>query len=222
MSGPHDKITSSSGTRLTRRAWASIEDAFDEVDLNFDPDENVGQGGFRAEQGGGASASAGTHDYGDVSDIRTRVIPASKVVPLTIALRKRNWCAWVRTEEYGWSGPPHIHAVLRDSHYGLSDGARQQVDAYDRGTNGLANDAHDPLPHPEQHPFEMDQPPINVEDDDMPIILVKGRQKRLLSGDRLANISDEAATNLGKAGVKTAGIPMADWPALEKAYGGTG
>lgn len=215
---PNDKVTTSSGTRLTRRAWASIEDAFSEVGLGFDPDENVGQGGFRQEQGGGASASAGTHDVGDVADIRTRVIPSSKVIPLVIALRKRNWCAWPRTPEYGWTGPEHIHAVLRDSHYGLSDGAWSQVDAYDRHTNGLANDAHDPLPHPVQHPFVMDQPPITVEDDDMPIILVKGRQKRLLSGNVLVNISDAAAVNLTKAGVKTAGIPLTDWPAIEGAF----
>lgn len=217
MVAPNDKITSSSGTRLTARAWASIEDAFTEIGLDFDPDENVGQGGFRKEQGGGAEASAGTHDIGDVADIRTRVIPSSKMIPLVIALRKRGWCAWPRTAEYGWSGPEHIHAVLRDSYYGLSDGARQQVDAYDRHTNGLANDAHDPLPHPEQRPYQM-TPPITVEDSDMPIILVKGRQKRLLSGSVLVNISDEAAANLTKAGVKTAGIPMGDWPAIETAF----
>jgi hypothetical protein len=216
--GPHDKVTHG-GQTLTRRVWALIADASQAIGL--DEPVEVGQGGFKG--GGGASASAGTHDEGDVYDLRISQIPERLWVPLAVELRKRNACAWVRSPEYGWTSTgPHLHAVQRDSHYPLSRGARQQIENYDDGLNGLANGARDPHPRPEQHPFVMGAPPapIQMEDDEM-IILKKGAsQFRLLSGGRMAGISEAAAENLHRAGVKIVGIPNDDWPALERAFGG--
>ena len=134
------------GQTLTKRVWLLIDDAARAVGLTG---VRVGQGGYKA--GSGAGASAGTHDVGDVFDLSVRNVPADKQIPLVVELRKRNVCAWLRAPAYGWTQTgPHIHGVVRDSADGLSGGARQQVAAYDNGRNGLANNARDPFPRPAQ------------------------------------------------------------------------
>lgn len=147
---PNTKVQRN-GQTLTRRAWDLIADAARAAGL--DPDDiYVGQGGFKG--GGGASASAGTHDGGDVFDIRLRNLPHSKWVTFNTELRRRNVCAWVRSADYGWTSTgPHIHGVLRDSYYPLSSGAKQQVRDYDNGRNGLASGRPDPFPRPKQYPY---------------------------------------------------------------------
>ena len=145
MAGPNVKVTRN-GQTLTQRVWDLLADVSREVGCPVE----VAQGGFKA--GIGAGASAGTHDGGDVVDVRVANVPDHLRIPLVVALRKRNGCAWLRAPQYGWTSTgPHIHCVFRDSFYPLSGGARQQVDSYDRGRNGLANDGPDPFPRPVQH-----------------------------------------------------------------------
>jgi hypothetical protein len=218
MTSPNDRVTVD-GQTLTRRVWALIADASAAVGLS-EP-VAVGQGGYKG--GGGASASAGTHDGGDVFDLRISRIPESKWVPLNTELRKRNVCAWVRSPEYGWTSTgPHLHGVVRDSHDPLSPGARKQVENYDDGLNGLANEARDPFPRPAQHPYVMGAAPAtdDKEDDDMPLIVQNGRSKfRLITGDRLVAVSPEFAQAAKAAGVKIVPISDTDLTNLTAALG---
>lgn len=154
MPGPNVKVTRN-GETLTQRVWDLLADVSREVGCPVE----VAQGGFKA--GSGAGASAGTHDGGDVVDVRVANVPDHLRIPLVVALRKRNGCAWLRAPEYGWTSTgPHIHCVFRDSFYPLSDGAKQQVSSYDRGRNGLANDGVDPFPRPTQHHWTEPLPPV--------------------------------------------------------------
>jgi hypothetical protein len=152
MADPNARVTRG-GQVLTARVWSLIADAGREAGVS----PVVVQGGYKG--GGGANASAGTHDAGDVFDLRVRDLPNSQRVALAVALRRRNVCAWVRSPEYGWTKTaPHLHGVVRDSHDALSPGARAQVAQYDRGLNGLASRGPDPHPRPSQAPYVMPQP----------------------------------------------------------------
>lgn len=97
----------------------------------------VTQGSYN---GGGVSASAGTHDGGGAIDI-TGVKDWDEVVR---ALREVGFAAWHRTpEQSDWSH--HIHAIaIGDAE--LSSGARNQVEDYYNGRNGLASRASDDGP----------------------------------------------------------------------------
>jgi hypothetical protein len=139
---PHDKVTRN-GCTLTRRVWHLIHD----VELENDVDLIVVQGGFRG--GHGASASAGTHDKGDVYDITARNLSERKALAVVRDLREWYGLAYLRSPKYGWTSTgAHIHVVQADSHFALSAGAKQQVAAYNRGRNGLANNGPDPFYRP--------------------------------------------------------------------------
>lgn len=165
MAHPND-IVEKDGQRLTQRVW----DLIDHVSGMFGIDLMVGQGGFK--NGTGADASAGTHDKGDVFDIRVVNVPEHLRDDVAVAFRSWSGCAWPRDPEHGWTKTdPHIHCVMRDSHYPLSPGARAQVYSYDRNLNGLANGAHDNIPHPVQRTW----PPVLIigEEEDMFILRTK-------------------------------------------------
>ncbi|MGP3775209.1 transglycosylase SLT domain-containing protein [Streptomyces sp. SDT5-1] len=92
---------------------------------------------FRMSQGSfsrGVSASAGTHDGGGVVDIAQH---SNKVVG---ALRASGFAAWARTQAEGFS--PHTHAVAVKDKL-LSPQARNQVSAFFKGRNGLADNGPD-------------------------------------------------------------------------------
>lgn len=153
MVGPDTRLTKSTVNgpqTLTARVW----DLIDYVGRQHGVALEVGQGGYRGKDG--ATASAGTHNVGDVFDLRLYNVPAHKVIPIVVDLRRWNGCAWPRTPQYGWTETgPHIHCVMRDSVDGLSYSARAQVALYDRGLNGLANRGKDNLPHPPQTHYVM-------------------------------------------------------------------
>lgn len=141
-----DKITRN-GKTLTRRVWALIEDVEKEVGLQL----TVVQGSYHS----GTSQSAGTHDRGGAIDISVHGMSESTAIKVCTAFRKRYGDAWYRSPKYGWpsnlSGP-HIHVIVADEP-DLSQGAKNQVAAYNRGENGLASHARDPFPRPTQHHF---------------------------------------------------------------------
>lgn len=87
--------------------------------------------------GGGVSASAGTHDGGGAVDIKTGVTPDR----LVRALRTVGFAAWHRLPSEGPWGE-HIHAVL-NGNAKLSPSAERQVIAYKAGANGLASNLRD-------------------------------------------------------------------------------
>jgi hypothetical protein len=157
MTSPNDKITRN-GQTLTRRVWDLIAAVGKENGVTL----QVGQGGFKA--GSGASASAGTHDRGDVFDIRINGMSRSKCLAVVNDFREWYGDAWLRSPEFGWpasAGGSHIHVVMADSHYALSRGAQQQVTAYNNGRNGLASNARDPHPRPARQHFPADaHPPV--------------------------------------------------------------
>ena len=144
MTSPNDKITRN-GQTLTRRVWDLIAAVGKENGVTL----QVSQGGFK--KGSGASASAGTHDSGDVYDIRIAGMTRSKMLAVVNDFREWYGDAWARTPEFGWpssAGGPHIHVVQADSHYALSSSAQSQVAAYNKKKNGLRSNLRDPHPQP--------------------------------------------------------------------------
>jgi hypothetical protein len=144
---PNDRVVKS-GQVLTQRVWDLLDFISDTIGKRV----YVAQGGFKGS--GGASASSGTHSIGDVVDIDDANLTEAEVETVVFLLRYWNGCSWYRSPANGWfETGSHIHCVMRDSFYGLSAGAKQQVDAYDRGLNGLANGGPDYHPRPTQHHF---------------------------------------------------------------------
>lgn len=86
---------------------------------------------------GGVAASAGTHDGGGVVDI------ASSSTALVQALRKAGFAAWLRTPAQGFSY--HIHACAIGDRE-MAQGAKNQVQAYFNGRDGLARNGADTNP----------------------------------------------------------------------------
>lgn len=112
----------------------------------------VMQGSFNA---GKVGASAGTHDGGGAFDLSIAGLSAFEQVSLVTELRRRNVCAFLRTEPHGWNGAAHIHGIVRDEP-SLSTSARKQVVHYDNGNNALAGASRRPdtLPRPKQSRME--------------------------------------------------------------------
>ena len=145
--GPAGPVT------LTARVWALLRDAYKAAGLK-ETDLVVTQGSWHH-----GSLSGSTHDGGGAFDLRVWNIPAAKVEPLVVELRKRNVCAWKRDKVHG-GFDPHIHGIVRDE-AGLASGAAWQVADYDRGNNGLqgASAGKDYHPRPAQRPFVYGPPP---------------------------------------------------------------
>lgn len=129
------------GQRLTRRVNALIDVAADAAGLN--PADVVCVQGSWSD----GSKSAGTHSGGGAFDLRVWNLPSSKIDDLVYQLRKRcGGPVWLRDQAHG-GFDPHIHGIVRDE-AGLSAAARQQVQDYDRGLNGLASKGRDYHPRP--------------------------------------------------------------------------
>lgn len=94
---------------------------------------------------GGAVASAGTHTEGRAVDLADWDHERKVRV-----LRNHGFAAWFRPALPGVWGP-HVHAVLilgtRGNPKGVASAALRQIGSFDRGRNGLANDAVDPNPY---------------------------------------------------------------------------
>ena len=87
--------------------------------------------------------SAGTHDGGGVVDISVSGLTATQRWRFVKALRTVGFAAWLRTPADGF--PYHIHAnAISDPD--MSRVARDQVNDYYFGRNGLANNAADNTP----------------------------------------------------------------------------
>lgn len=135
--------TGPNGTvELTAREWALLADAYASVGLK-PTDLVVTQGSWHH-----GVASGSTHDGGGAFDLRTWNLPADKLEPLVVALRRRGVCAWKRDKDHG-GFDPHIHGIDRYEP-GLSSGARWQVAEYDAGRDGLDARGRDYHPRPEQ------------------------------------------------------------------------
>ena len=92
----------------------------------------VVQGSYQARFGGGAGASAGTHDAGGVVDVMTIHLTRRQRIRLIRWAKKAGFAAWYRN----WPGNVHSHWVLR-GHRNLAPLAAQQVRDFDNGRTGL-------------------------------------------------------------------------------------
>ncbi|HVX91163.1 MAG TPA: glycoside hydrolase family 75 protein [Candidatus Paceibacterota bacterium] len=88
----------------------------------------------------GVAASAGTHDGGGVVDINVNSWSSATRSKVVLALRKAGFAAWLRTPAQGFSY--HIHACAIGDRE-MASGARNQVQSYFNGRNGLANNGAD-------------------------------------------------------------------------------
>lgn len=142
-----------SGQMLTARVW----DLIDFISETIGKPLQVVQGGFKdsdGQPGDGANASSGTHSVGDVFDVDDSNLTEAEVELVIWLLRYWNGCAWYRSPEHGWTlTGSHAHCVMRDSFYGLSPGAQQQVRSYDAGRDGLGLNNEDYHPRPDQHHY---------------------------------------------------------------------
>lgn len=145
--GPNGPVT------LTALDWAILADAYKAVGLE-ETDCVVTQGSWHK-----GTQSGTTHNGAGAGDQRVWNIPAPKVEPLVVELRKRGLCAWKRDKAHG-GFDPHIHWVNRYEFDALASGAQWQVRDYDRGGNGLQGAAagKDYHPRPVQHPFAYRKP----------------------------------------------------------------
>jgi hypothetical protein len=103
---------------------------------------SISQGSYSSS----VAASAGTHDGGGAVDIRTSVVnnEKKKVDTMIVALRKAGFAAWSRGRVAdSFENNKHIHAIaIGDKE--ASSGAKNQVDSFKRGRNGLKGDGADP------------------------------------------------------------------------------
>lgn len=162
----------------------------------------VVQGSYNA---GGVSASAGTHDGGGALDVNVDGWSNAKVAEAVYQLRKVGFAAWDRPTRPGlWRR--HIHAIaIGDGE--LSSGARQQVQEYYAGYDGLAGNGRDNGPRFDPIPvWPINFPNINLTNvqrqfsGDRPTRVVLGvkRIQRLLNKRLNRNLVID-----GKAGPKT-------------------
>lgn len=92
---------------------------------------------------GGVAASAGTHDGGGVVDISVSGMTAARRSALVQCLRRAGFAAWLRTPSQGFSY--HIHACAIGDRE-MASGAKNQVQAYFNGRDGLARNGADTNP----------------------------------------------------------------------------
>lgn len=100
---------------------------------------------FRVVQGsysGSVAASGGTHDGGGALDIHTASHPRRTVDHMVKALRMAGFAGWSRGRGHD-SFDPHIHAIAIGDRQ-AAPLAKQQVQNYFAGRNGLASNRIDP------------------------------------------------------------------------------
>jgi len=136
MSGPYDRLWWH-GERFNRRTVNMLKAA----EKRYGGPFTYYQGSYNS----GVSASAGTHDGGGAVDLWVWNDPNRAVK----ALRNVGFAAWNRTGRGDWT--PHIHAIAIGDKQ-MSSGARQQVQDYYNGYDGLAGSGRDYHPRPNPIP----------------------------------------------------------------------
>jgi len=108
--------------------------------------------------------SAGTHAGNGAVDLRSRDLTAADRNRLVKILRQVGFAAWYRTPDQGNWGE-HIHGIAIGSS-DLSSSAKNQVNDYKAGRNGLANKRADDGPRVSIVPWEQYRATANATGDD--------------------------------------------------------
>ena len=167
MSSPLDVLTRGADTSgrtvaATRQAWQH----FDRVNAHVGGKLVIVQGAFRARYGGGAGASAGTHDSAGCLDIRTWNLTKDERDTAQREARRLGAAAWYRHQGQGFD--PHMHWVLLGDSP-MHPAAAQQVTAYKNGRNGLASNGPDDFWRPsriENYRYLSEEDEVKQEDID--------------------------------------------------------
>lgn len=122
------------GSEMNVRTQVLLQRA--EQYLKGDAQFSVTQGSYST----GVAASAGTHDGGGALDISVSGKSQAEIGKMVKALRQAGFAAWQRTPADGL--PPHIHAIAIGDRE-AAPLAKQQVQNYFDGRNGLANNGPD-------------------------------------------------------------------------------
>lgn len=142
----HDyRRVSYGGRTVNVRTRTMLEDAR-KLLTEYEWNPRLTQGSYNR----GVSASAGTHDGGGVVDIAVHTMTPTGRDYCVKALRKAGFAAWLRSPSEGFVY--HIHAVAIGDRE-MASGARNQVAAYFRGRNGLANGGPDSAPSSVGRPY---------------------------------------------------------------------
>lgn len=133
--------TTYSGKTVNQRTKVMLQNAANKFGGPF----ALTQGSYNR---GGVAASAGTHDGGGVVDISVSGMTAARRQVAVQELRKAGFAAWLRTPSQGFAY--HIHACAIGDRE-MASGAKNQVQAYFNGRDGLARngvDTNPPRPWP--------------------------------------------------------------------------
>ena len=125
------------GEPLDRRTLSALERAEKKARIRV----RVVQGSYQAQYGGGAAASAHTHDRGGVIDISVAGMTRRQRIRFIRSLKRRGFFVWFRGAPL-WAGNEHIHAGMR-WHRNLHPEALAQEADYDRRLNGLMSRLRD-------------------------------------------------------------------------------
>lgn len=93
------------------------------------------------------SMSAGTHSGGGAVDIMFAGVSAKQRKATVKWLRRAGFAAWAREGSAWGTNNDHAHGVLL-GHRTASAGAKQQMDSYRDGRDGLAGNGVDRTPRP--------------------------------------------------------------------------
>ena len=125
------------GEPMDRRSLSMLEAVERRIGFRV----RVVQGPYQALVGGGASASAHTHDHGGVFDVSCVGMTRRQRIRFVRAVKRKGGAIWFRHGP-GWIGNVHFHIVMR-WHRNLHPEALAQELDYDRGLNGLASHLRD-------------------------------------------------------------------------------
>ncbi len=136
------------GKTINKRTADMLNLAVVQLSDSYDWSPYLVQGSYNP----GVDASAGTHDGGGVIDIRVTTMSENGRNLCVQALRQVGFAAWYRTPAEGFD--VHIHACAIGDRE-MAPSAKNQVQSYFNGRNGLANNGPDSLPSSYRTPVPM-------------------------------------------------------------------
>lgn len=135
----HGRDSSGRPILMNNRMWA----AFQAANKRSGVTPTIVQGAYMSRLGGGADASAGTHNRGGALDLRTWDLTSRQRRRWMRAAKIVGWAPWFRTAADGFD--EHMHVVLLGDQEATDD-TMWQMGEYKAGRNGLTNRNRDRTP----------------------------------------------------------------------------